>query len=185
MSHNSAWLNLGPLFFFSFFFLLFFDISSCSLFSLFFCWKKIEASPNLTSTNRCLLNMQHWLCMRSRWFGIYWPHSFSFLWTETKLRWIKMQQRIHEWGQYLWPLKQKENFFLLDQQGKSQVGKSSHLAHTGSQSVDRICLILPACGFCHIIIMIKLCCRFKLINIPLRMLLSKIRYLHSHLGGQT
>lgn len=101
MSHNSAWLNLGPLFFFSFFFLLFFDISSCSLFSLFFCWKKIEASPNLTSTNRCLLNMQHWLCMRSRWFGIYWPHSFSFLWTETKLRWIKMQQRIHEWGQYL------------------------------------------------------------------------------------
>ena len=30
-------------------------------------------------------------------------------------------------------------------------------------------------------IMIKLCCRSKLINIPLRMLLSKIRYLHSHL----
>ena len=76
---------------------------------------------------------------------------------------------------------QKENFFLLDQQGKSQVGTSSHLAHTGNQSVDRICLILPACGFCHIIIMIKLCCRFKLINIPLRTLLSKIRYLHSHL----
>ena len=101
MSHNSAWLNLGPLFFFSVFFLLFFDIPSCSLFSLFFCWKKIEASPNLTSTNGCLLNMQHWLRMRSRWFGIYWPHSFSFLWTETKLRWIKMQQRIHEWGQYL------------------------------------------------------------------------------------
>ena len=44
---------------------------------------------------------------------------------------------------------QKENFFLLDQQGKSQVGTSSHLAHMGSQSVDRICLILPACGFCH------------------------------------
>ena len=100
MSHNSAWLNLGPLFFFSFFFLLFFDIPSCSLFSLFFCWKKFEASPNLTSTNRWLLNMQHWLRMRSRWFGIYWPHSFSFLWTEKKLRWIKMQQRIHEWGQY-------------------------------------------------------------------------------------
>lgn len=100
MSHNSAWLNLGPLFFLSFFFVLFFDILSCSLFSLFFCWKKIEASPNLTSTNGCLLNMQHWLRMRSRWFGIYWPHSFSFLWTETKLRWIKMQQRIHEWGQY-------------------------------------------------------------------------------------
>ena len=100
MSHNSAWLNLGPLFFLSFFFVLFFDILSCSLFSLFFCWKKIEASPNLTSTNGCLLYMQHWLRMRSRWFGIYWPHSFSFLWTETKLRWIKMQQRIHEWGQY-------------------------------------------------------------------------------------
>ena len=100
MSHNSAWLNLGPLFFLSFFFVLFFDILSCSLFSLFFCWKKIEASPNLTSINGCLLNMQHWLRMRSRWFGIYWPHSFSFLWTETKLRWIKMQQRIHEWGQY-------------------------------------------------------------------------------------
>ena len=80
---------------------------------------------------------------------------------------------------------QKENFFLLDQQGKSQVGTSSHLAHTGSQSVEWICLILPACGFCHINIMIKLCCRFKLIDIPLRMLLSKIRYLHSHLGGQT
>ena len=74
---------------------------------------------------------------------------------------------------------QKEKFFLLDQQGKSQVGTSSHLAHTGSQSVDRICLILPACGFRHIIIMIKLCCRSKLINIPLRMLLSKIRYLRS------
>ena len=74
---------------------------------------------------------------------------------------------------------QKEKFFLLDQQGKSQVGTSSHLAHTGSQSVDRICLILPTCGFRHIIIMIKLCCRFKLIDIALKMLLSKIRYLHS------
>ena len=76
---------------------------------------------------------------------------------------------------------QKENFFSLNQQGKSQVGTSSHLAHMGSQSVDRICLSLPACGFRNIIIMIKLCCRFKLIDIPLRMLLSKIRYLHSHL----
>ena len=81
---------------------------------------------------------------------------------------------------------QKENFFLLDQQGKSQAGKSSHLAHTGSQSVDRICLILPACGFRHNYIKYYndkalLQVQILLINIPLRMLLSKIRYLHSHL----
>ena len=59
---------------------------------------------------------------------------------------------------------QKQNFFLLDQQGKSQVGKSSHqLALTGSQSVDRSPLVDSAIIIISII-MINLCCTFKINN---------------------
>lgn len=38
--YNSAWLNLGPLFFLSFFFLSFLELSSCLLFSFFKFWNK-------------------------------------------------------------------------------------------------------------------------------------------------
>ena len=70
----------------------------------------------------------------------YWPISL----TETKLRSIKLYTKKNESNNQA-----KKRTFSC---GKSRGARLAHLDHSGSQSECRICLILPACGFSHIII---------------------------------
>ena len=70
----------------------------------------------------------------------YWPISL----TETKLRSIKFYAKKSESNNQA-----KKRTFSC---GKSRGARLAHLDHSSSQSECRICLILPACGFSHIII---------------------------------
>ena len=70
----------------------------------------------------------------------FWPISL----TETKLRSIKLYPKKNESNNQA-----KKRTFSC---GKSRGARLAHLDHSSSKSECRICLILPACGFSHIII---------------------------------
>ena len=103
--------------------------------------KKKESITFANCTRACLVKKKYLLLTKHEAkLARYWPISL----TEMKLRSIKFYAKKKESNNQA-----KKRTFSC---GKSRGARLAHLDHSSSQSECRICLILPASGFSHIII---------------------------------
>ena len=136
--------------------------------------KKEESITFPNCTRACLVKKNNYLLLTKHEAKVagYWPISL----TETKLRSIKFYAKKNESNNQA----KKRTFSCR----KSRGARLAHLDHSSSQSECRICLILPACGFSHIIITTRtriiiyslylLCCAHQLPSED-EVLLQKLR----------